>query len=163
MIHEATFPHPLFCARINVPQGTPTPPTLALVAVMETTGRFSGSHNVQYDEHTTDVSRGTLAKSDAGDEYLQEISKDYRGADMEVYEREPSEPRRGISRHLTEEGALPICEQCNSNGQKGPVQISVDSDGSAGFRVSMVWAHKPFEEADCRNVYICHECFWAIQ
>ena len=123
----------------------------------------STSHKAQYDEHTTDVSRGTLAKSDAGDEYLQEISKDYPGADMEVYEQEPSEPRKGISRHLTEEGALPICEQCNSNGQKGPVQISVDSDGSAGFRVSMVWAHKPFGEPDCRDVYICHECFWAIQ
>ena len=82
---------------------------------------------------------------------------------MEVYKQEPSEPRRGISRHLTEEGALPICEQCNSNGQKGPVQISVDSDGSAGFRGSMVWTHKPFGELDCRNVYICHECFWAIQ
>ena len=29
---------------------------------------------------------------------------------MEVYEQQPPEPRRGISRHLTEEGALPICE-----------------------------------------------------
>ena len=82
---------------------------------------------------------------------------------MEVYEQEPSKPGRGISRHLTEEGALPICEQCNSGGQRGPVQISVRSAGSVGFRVSMVWVHKPFGEADCRRVYICNECFWAIQ
>ncbi len=82
---------------------------------------------------------------------------------MEVYELEPSEPRKGISRHLTVEGALPICEQCNSGGQRGPVQISVDVDGSAGFRVTMVWVHKPFGEPDCRDVYICDECFWAIQ
>ena len=77
--------------------------------------------------------------------------------------QDPFETRQGISRHLTEEGALPICEQCNSGGQRGPVQISVRSNGSAGFRVSMVWVHKPFGEADCRRVYICHECFWAIQ
>ena len=45
------------------------------------------------------------------------------------------------------------------------MQISVGSDGSTGVRVSisMVWARKPFGEVDCRNVYICHECFWAIQ
>ena len=35
--------------------------------------------------------------------------------------------RRGISRYLTEEGALPICEQCNASGSSGPVQI-VSSD-----------------------------------
>ena len=29
---------------------------------------------------------------------------------MEDVEQQPSEPRKGISRHLTEEGALPICE-----------------------------------------------------
>ena len=84
---------------------------------------------------------------------------------METSEQQLPEPRRGISRHLTGEGALPICEQCNSGGQRGPVQISVGSDRSTGVRISitMVWAHKPFEEADCRNVYICRECFWAIQ
>ena len=84
---------------------------------------------------------------------------------MGTFEQESPEPRRGISRHLTDEGALPICAQCNSGGQRGPVQISVDSDGSAGVRVrvSMIWAHKPFGEADCRHVYICDECFWAIQ
>ena len=82
---------------------------------------------------------------------------------MEDVEQQPPEPRKGISRHLTEEGALPICEQCNSGGLRGLVQISVDSDGSAGFRVSTVWVHKPFGEADCRDVYICDECFWAIQ
>ena len=69
---------------------------------------------------------------------------------MEDVEQQPPEPRKGISRHLTEEGALPICEQCNSGGLRGLVQISVDSDGSAGFRVSTVWVHKPFGEADCR-------------
>ena len=82
---------------------------------------------------------------------------------MEIHEQESYELRRGISRHLTEDGALSICEQCNSGGQRGPVQISVGSDGSAGFRVSLVWVHKPFGEADCRDVYICDECFWAIQ
>ena len=29
---------------------------------------------------------------------------------MEDVEQQPPEPRKGISRHLTEEGALPICE-----------------------------------------------------
>ena len=82
---------------------------------------------------------------------------------MEPSELEFPEPRRGISRYLTDEGGLPICEQCNSGGQRGPVQISVDSDGSVGIRTSKVWAHKPFGELDCRYVYICDECFWAIQ
>ena len=75
-------------------------------------------------------------------------------------EQEPVGPPRGISRHLTEEGAVPICEQCNS---RGPVQISVDNDGSAELRVSMLWAHKPFGEPDCRYVYICDGCFWELQ
>ena len=79
--------------------------------------------------------------------------------------REPDsfDPPRGISRHLTEEGALPICEQCNSSGNSKPVEIRSDNDGSVEFRVSMLWAHKPFGEPDCRNVYICDECFWALQ
>ena len=38
-------------------------------------------------------------------------------------EQEPFETRRSISRHLTEEGALPICEQCNSSGNSKPVEI----------------------------------------
>ena len=78
-------------------------------------------------------------------------------------EQEPSGPPRGISRHLTEEGALPICEQCNSSGNSKPVEIVSSEDGSIGFRVSTIWVHKPFGEPDCREVYICHECFWAIQ
>ena len=44
-------------------------------------------------------------------------------------EREPFEQRRGISKHLTEEGALPICEQCNSSGNSKPVEI-VSDDGA---------------------------------
>ena len=71
--------------------------------------------------------------------------------------------RRGISRHLTEEGALPICEQCNAGGSSGPLQIDSSEDGSLGFRTSMMWAHKPFGEADCRWVYMCDECSWKIQ
>ena len=69
----------------------------------------------------------------------------------------------GISRFLNEDGSLPICEQCNSSGQRGPVQVSVESDGSGGFTVSTVLFHKPFGEQECRDVYICYECFWAIQ
>ena len=71
--------------------------------------------------------------------------------------------RRGISQHLTEEGALPICEQCNASGSNGPFQIVSSDDGSIGFSTSRVWAHKPFDEPTCRYVYICHTCFWAIQ
>lgn len=71
--------------------------------------------------------------------------------------------RGGISRHLTEEGALPICEQCNAGGRGGPLQIHSSDDGSIGFRTSMVWAHKPFDKSTCRYVYICDTCFWAIQ
>ena len=78
-------------------------------------------------------------------------------------ERDPFESRQGISRHLTEEGALPICEQCNSSGNSKPVEI-VSLDGeSVGFRASLTWAHKPFGELYCRWVYLCQECFWAIQ
>ena len=61
------------------------------------------------------------------------------------------------------EGALPICEQCNSSGNSKPVEIVSDDGQSAGFRVSMIWTHKPFGEADCRYVYFCDECFWALQ
>ena len=71
--------------------------------------------------------------------------------------------RRGISQHLTKEGALPICEQCNAGGSRGPVQIHASEDGSIGFSTSMVWVHKPFGEPTCRNVYICHTCFLDIQ
>ena len=78
-------------------------------------------------------------------------------------EREPFEQRRGISKHLTEEGALPICEQCNSSGNSKPVEIVSDDGQSVGFRVSMIWAHRPFDESDCRYVYFCDECFWALQ
>ena len=78
-------------------------------------------------------------------------------------EQDPFETRQGISRHLTEEGALPICEQCNSSGNSKPVEI-VSLDGeSVGFRASRTWAHKPFGELYCRWVYLCQECFWAIQ
>ena len=72
-------------------------------------------------------------------------------------------PRRGISRHLSVEDALPICEQCNSSGSSGPVQISSSGAESIGFSVSMIWAHKPFGETDCRWVYLCEECSWKIQ
>ena len=82
---------------------------------------------------------------------------------MEPSEQEPPGPRRGISRYITDDGGLPICEQCNSGGQKGPVQISISRDGSVGIRTSRIWVHKPFGEAECRYVYICDECFWAIQ
>ncbi len=78
-------------------------------------------------------------------------------------EQEPFETRRGISRHLTEEGALPICEQCNSSGNSKPVEIVSDDGQSVGFRTSQTWAHKPFGERDCRWVYLCQECFWALQ
>ena len=78
-------------------------------------------------------------------------------------ELEPFETRRGISRHLTEEGALPLCEQCNSSGNSKPVEIVSSDHGSISFTVSRMWAHKPYEEADCRYVYICQECFWALQ
>ena len=79
--------------------------------------------------------------------------------------REPCSlgPLRVVSRHLTQEGALPICEQCNSSGNSKPIEIFSHDGGSLGFRVSMLWAHKPFGEPDCRNVYICDQCFWAIQ
>ena len=110
------------------------------------------------------VSRGTLARQAGGREPIQEASeRTPQERAWKTSNSNPPEPRRGISRHLTEEGALPICEQCNSGGLRGPVQISVDSDGSAGFRVSTVWVHKSFGESDCRDVYICDECFWAIQ
>ena len=62
--------------------------------------------------------------------------------------------RRGISRHLTEEGALPICEQCNSSGNSKPINIHSSEDGSISFTISRMWDHKPFEEADCRYVYL---------
>ena len=71
--------------------------------------------------------------------------------------------RRGISRYLTKEGALPICEQCNASGNSGPVQIVSSDDGSTGFRTSRIWAHKPFGEADCRWVHLCNECSWRVQ
>ena len=70
---------------------------------------------------------------------------------------------RGISRHLTEEGALPICEQCNSSGNSKPINIHSSEDGSISFTISRMWAHKPFEEADCRYVYLCFECCWQVQ
>ena len=35
--------------------------------------------------------------------------------------------------------------------------------GGFGFAVSMVWAHKPFGEADCPWVYLCEECSWKVQ
>ena len=82
---------------------------------------------------------------------------------MKPSELDPPEPGKGISRYLTDEGGLPICEQCNVGGQRGPVQISINSDGSAGIRTSRMWAHKPFEEADCRWVYLCNECSWKVQ
>ena len=78
-------------------------------------------------------------------------------------EQDPFETRLGISLHLTEEGALPICEQCNSSGNSKPVEIFSSGGGSIGFRTSRTWAHKPFGERDCRWVYLCQECFWAIQ
>ena len=61
-------------------------------------------------------------------------------------EQKPFGLRRGISRHLTDEGALPICEQCNADGSAGPVQISSAGNGSIGFRVSRMWGHRPFGE-----------------
>ena len=78
-------------------------------------------------------------------------------------EQDPFGTRRGISQHLTEEGALSICEQCNASGDSRPVKIFSNDDGSVGFRASMIWVHKPYGEADCRYVYICDECFWALQ
>ena len=76
--------------------------------------------------------------------------------------REPDSlgPPRGISRHLTEEGALPICEQCNSSGDSKPVEI-FSNDGGLGFRVNRMWAPRPFG-GKCRWVYLCRECSWAI-
>ena len=71
--------------------------------------------------------------------------------------------RRGISQHLTEEGAIPICEQCNADRSAGPVQITFDGGGSIQLRVSRMWAHKPFGETDCRWVYLCHVCSWKVQ
>ena len=68
--------------------------------------------------------------------------------------------------HLTasyREGALPICE---------PMQFRRAERAGANFRrqrrIGRVQGqhgkvHKPFGEADCRDVYICDECFWAIQ
>ena len=78
-------------------------------------------------------------------------------------DQEAFDLRRGISSHLTGEGALSICEQCNAGGNKGPVQIVFSENGSIGFRASTVWVHKPFGELTCRYVYICDVCFWALQ
>ena len=78
-------------------------------------------------------------------------------------EQDPFGIRRDISQHLTEEGALPTCEQCNSSGDSRPGKIFSDDDGSVGFGASKIWVHKPYGEADCRYVYICDECFWALQ
>ena len=78
-------------------------------------------------------------------------------------EQQPFEPRRSISRYLTEEGALPICEQCNSSGYSKPINIRWSENGSIGFEVSQMWAHKPFGESDCRWVFLCEECCWKVQ
>ena len=61
-------------------------------------------------------------------------------------EQQPFEPRRGISRHLTEEGALPICEQCNSSGYSKPINIRSSENGSIGFTVSQMWGHSRSEK-----------------
>ncbi len=64
----------------------------------------------------------------------------------------------GVSRFLDEDGALPQCEQCYPTGNRKPINIRSSDDGSIGFDVSQMWAHKPFGEPDCRWVFLCEEC-----
>ena len=70
---------------------------------------------------------------------------------------------QGISRFLDEDGALPHCEQCYPTGNSKPINIHSSDDGSIGFTISMMWAHKPFRETDCPWVYLCEECSWKVQ
>ncbi len=82
---------------------------------------------------------------------------------MEDVEQQPPEPRKGLSRHLTEEGALPICEQCNSGGLRGRCRFPSTATDRPGSGSARYGSTSPLEKADCRDVYICDECFWAIQ
>ena len=59
-------------------------------------------------------------------------------------EQETFETRRGISRHLTEEGACLSASNAIRVGTVSRSKLSPTTANRSGFRVSMIWAHKPF-------------------